>query len=182
MQAMLSWMIRSQKYVDCSSAARWCPAIPLTMQLLWGLRKRALTFVIHCNGSCCSRCSASRIFGIWPKVAAPKRWTPAKLDELAQDAADIRSRHPDFSDEAIAKSLSGVNPYRNKYGDFSIAYLRERLADARNSQKDFEQLLEGHLIAVRRLYASFRIDWTSETEAKVTQSFKETARKFSSAP
>jgi len=119
--------------------------------------------------------------GDWKKPAAHKVWTTARLEQLNCDAAEIRSRHPEFRDEAVARNLRNATPYRVKYGRYSITYLRERLADARNSKQESENLLNANLASVRGLYKSFGIEWTSEIEAQARQSFTQAARKASTA-
>jgi hypothetical protein len=121
-------------------------------------------------------------FGEWKKLAAPKIWTAVLLEQLNHDAAEVRSRLPDLSDEAIAKSRKYTERYRNTYGKYSINYLRERLADARKSHQESEKLLNTHLTSVRRLFAFMGREWTSENEAQAVRSFKSAARKVSPAP
>jgi hypothetical protein len=118
-------------------------------------------------------------FAAWPKSAAPKLWTKTRLRQLDQDAAEIWSRHADFSDEAVARNLKTTKLYRTRYGRYSIATIRERLAEARQFKREAERLLNSHLDVVRRLYASVGFEWTSAIEAEITRSFTETERKMS---
>jgi len=98
-------------------------------------------------------------FGSWQKPAAHKVWTPALLEKLDNDAAEIWSRHPDFSDEAVARALKGAEPYRDAYGGYSVSYLRERLTDARKSKQESEKLLNTLLALTRNLYAICGAEW-----------------------
>jgi hypothetical protein len=118
-------------------------------------------------------------FGVYKKRAAPKQWTAARLHQLDFDAAEIKSRHPDFGDEAIANILKKTKI--DVYGKYTISSIRERVAQARKSKEAFEKLLADHLIATRRLHTFFGKNWTSEIEAKVKKSFIETDRKISAA-
>jgi hypothetical protein len=120
-------------------------------------------------------------FSEWPKPAAHKRWTAARLEQLDKDTAEIWARRPDFSDKAVARILKEKKSYEETYGQYSISYIRERIRDARKSKQEREELLKKHLTYMRRIYETLQVEWTSELEAEVTHSFKETARKVSGA-
>jgi hypothetical protein len=118
-------------------------------------------------------------FAEWPKPAAHKLWTSARLQELDEHIAAIESRHPDFSDVAVARTLKEGKPYSKTYGQYSINYIRELIRDAKSSKREFEELLHKHLRSTRPYYESAGIEWTCELEAKLTQSFLDTARQVS---
>jgi hypothetical protein len=120
-------------------------------------------------------------FAEWPKLAAQKRWTAARLEQLDKDTAEIWTRHPDFSDEAVARILKEKKSYGESYGQYAISSIRERIRDARKFKQEREELLKKHLTFTRRLYETLGVEWTSELEAEVTHSLKETARKVSGA-
>jgi hypothetical protein len=122
-------------------------------------------------------------FDKWPKRAAPKLWTHARLDALYKSVTEIESHHPQslarLSDGAIAKILRKNR--KEIYGQFTIDYLRERIRDARKAKKGFDELLRTHLKSMRLVYESASLNWTDEIEAKITASFTRTARKMSDA-
>jgi hypothetical protein len=119
-------------------------------------------------------------FATWPPKKGPtKRWTSARLRQLDEHAQEIRSRHPKFSDKAVASVLVGKNPYRDVYGEYSIPSIVERLAEAKTMKRELEALLKAHLTAVRRLFIHFEVEWTSDTEAAVRQSFLDRDREVS---
>jgi hypothetical protein len=118
-------------------------------------------------------------FADWPKVAAPKLWTRARLEQLHKHVTEIRIRHPGLSDAAIAKILRKNRSYRETYGQHSIDYIRERIRDAKKSELEFEELVQKHVKAVQLRYESVGVKWTSELESKTKSSFIEFARKKS---
>jgi len=120
-------------------------------------------------------------FGEWPKPAAHKLWTSARLEKLYEHVAEIRSRRPGLRDEAIARILKESKQYRGTYGQYSKKYIGERIRDARNSKDGFEDTLKKHLIFTRGLCEAIGLQWTSELESERSHSFKETARRISGA-
>jgi hypothetical protein len=122
-------------------------------------------------------------FGEWPKRAAERLWTSARLEKLYKHVVQIESRRSQslapLGNTAIADILKKTK--KDTYGDFTIEYLRERIRDARQSRKEFDDLLQRHLKTMRVVYEGVGVKWTSEVEAKITNSFARTARKMSIA-
>ncbi len=118
-------------------------------------------------------------FADWPKPAAPKLWTRSRLEQLHKDVTQIKVRHPEFTDVAIAKTLTKNKPYRETYGQHSIDHIRERIRDAKKSELAFEKVVQKYVKAVQLRYESLGVKWTTELESKTKNSFIEFARKKS---
>jgi hypothetical protein len=112
-------------------------------------------------------------YGGWPKLAAVKQWTSARLHLLAQHAAEIRALNRGLSDKSVAHNLRTSPKYKKLYGNYSINLLRERLAEAKLGETDRETTIKRHVEAMRRLYAFFGKNWTDELESVVRQSLSD---------
>jgi hypothetical protein len=116
-------------------------------------------------------------FGEWPKIAAPKHWTRACLEQLGKHVTEITLRHPAFSNSAVARVLKNNNPYKEMYGSLSIEYLRELIASVKKAELEFEELAQSYLKSARLMHESVGVEWTNEVESRQMNAFIEMDRK-----
>jgi hypothetical protein len=115
---------------------------------------------------------SAALVGEWPKLAAAKFWTPARLQQLQTHASEIRSRNRSIlSDKAVARILKTSQPFRDIYGQYAQATIEERIGEAKNWNRDLDELVQSHLTSIRQYYESVGLEWTDELKSKLTESY-----------